>query len=159
MSVFISVLKVKDFLGKECNGGVKHATYIYSLDFYPIMHLTKFEEGYYKTERLEKSVTLDLSYTTYNRFRLAICNMVHHVTPSVIWTLIKLMKGKPFVELINFGDNEGCFDYIVAEKLYNDFVTYRDRAEKDIPEFYDCYCTYMKILENAVKCKGIVQYS
>lgn len=162
MSVFISALKVKEFLGKEYNKSIEkqdsNITYIYSLDFRPITHLSEFATGYYHTEHTEEMKYMELSYGTYNRFRQAICNMAHNTMPSFIWKLINVMKGKPFVELINFADNEGCFDYKVAEKLYRDFTDYKERAEREIPEFYHCYCTYMEILKDAIKYKGIVEY-
>lgn len=160
MSVFISALKVKEFLGKEYNAKkqVSHVTYIYSLDFRPITHLSEFEEGYYRTEYTDMK-SMNLSCQAYNRFRQAICNMAHNTTPAFIWKLITMLKGQPFIEFINFADNEGCFDYKVAEKLYRDFADYKERAEREIPEFYSQYCTYMEILQDAITCKGVVEYS
>lgn len=163
MSVFISALKVKEFLGKELHEPIleqmEHTTYIYSLDLGSIKYLTKFEKGYYDTEAIDKAAPLQLSYERYNQFRYALSEMALNAPPTLIWILNKLMIGKPFVELINFADNEGSFDYVIAEKLYRDFVEYKDRAVKKMPEFYECYCAYMKILEAAIECKGIVQYS
>jgi hypothetical protein len=39
-------------------------------------------------------------------------------------------NGKDFYELINFADNEGVIGYVIAKKLYNDFLQNEERAKE-----------------------------
>lgn len=162
MGVDISALKVKKYLGKEYTEEIEEkydgARYIFSMDFLPIHHLTKFEEGVYDTEYLD-SPGFSMSYGGYNRFREQISLMAHGVMPDVIWRNINKWVGKPFIEFINFADNEGSFDYLIAEKLYKDFSDFKEKAKQVIPDWYNSYCIYMDILKAAVANQGVVHYS
>lgn len=55
------------------------------------------------------------SYSGYNRWRAK---------------LEEFKEGDSFEELINFADNEGVIGYVVAAKLYNDFVKFEEKAEE-----------------------------
>lgn len=162
MGVDISALKVKKYLGKKYTEEIEEkydsARYIFSMNFRPIHHLTKFEEGVYDTEYLD-CTDFSMSYSGYNRFRELICLMVHSVRPEVIWSNINNWLEKPFVEFINFADNEGSFDYLIAEKLYKDFSDFKEKAKQDIPDWYNSYCAYMDILKTVSDNKGVVYYS
>lgn len=162
MGVDISALKLKKYLGKEYTEeiGKKYdgARIVFSMNFLPIHHLTKFEEGVYDTEYLD-SPDFSMSYGVYNRFREQICLMTHGVMPDTIWSNINEWIGKPFIEFINFADNEGSFDYVIAEKLYKDFSDFKEKAKQVIPDYYNDYCIYMNILKVVVDNKGIIYYS
>lgn len=162
MGVDISALKVKNYLGKKYTEEIEEkydgARYIFSMNFRPIHHLTKFEEGVYDTEYLD-SPDFSMSYSGYNRFRELICLMVHGVRPDVIWSNINNWLEKPFVEFINFADNEGSFDYLIAEKLYKDFSDFKEKAKQYIPDWYNSYCAYMDILKAVSENKGVIYYS
>lgn len=162
MGVDISALKIKKYLGKECTEEIEEkydgARYIFSMNFLPIEHLTKFQEGVYETEYLD-TPDFSMSYGGYNRFREQICLMVHGVRPSVIWNNINEWINKPFVEFVNFADNEGSFDYLIAEKLYKDFSDFKEKAKEVIPDCYNSYCAYMDILKAIADNKGVIYYS
>lgn len=162
MGVDISALKVKKYLGKEYTEEIEKkyegVRRIFSMNFLPIHHLTKFEEGVYNTEYLD-SPDFSMSYGTYNRFREQVCLMVHGVMPSAIWGNINKWVGKPFVEFINFADNEGSFDYSIAEKLYKDFSDFKEKAKLAIPDWYNSYCAYIGILKAVADNKGVIYYS
>lgn len=162
MGVNISALKVKKYLGKkyteEIDDKYDDARYISGMNFLPIHHLTKFEEGVYDTEYLE-SPDFNMSYSGYNRFREQISLMVHDVIPNVIWSNINEWVGKPFIEFINFTDNQGSFDYLIAEKLYKDFSNFKEKAKLVMPEWYNSYCVYMDILKAVAENQGVIYYS
>lgn len=162
MGVDISALKVKKYLDKEYTKEIEEkyddTRYIFNLDFLPIHHLTKFKEGVYNIEYLNNP-NLSMSYHGYNCFREQVCLMAHGVMPGVIWNNINEWVGKPFVEFINFADNEGSFDYVIAEKLYKDFSDFKEKAKQVIPDNYNSYCVYMDILKAAVDNRGVVYYS
>lgn len=162
MGVDISALKVKKYLGKEYTEEIEEkydgARYIFSMNFLPIHHLTKFEEGVYDTEYLD-SPDFSMSYSGYNRFREQICLMVHGIMPNEIWGDINEWVGKSFVEFINFADNEGSFDYLIAEKLYKDFSDFKEKAKQAMPDWYNSYCAYMNILKAVSDNKGVIYYS
>ncbi len=44
--------------------------------------------------------------------------------------------GPPFMELINFPDNEGYIGPVVSEKLYQDFVQYEDQVMDKIDQWF-----------------------
>jgi len=44
--------------------------------------------------------------------------------------------GPPFMELINFPDNEGYIGPVVSEKLYQDFVKYEDQVMDKIDQWF-----------------------
>lgn len=135
---------------------------IYTLDFSPIEHLTQFKEGWWHCDCGTAAAHLDMPYSTFNRFRFAICETIHGDYEEYT---DRVFEGKEpcdgvFAELLCFADNEGCFDYVIAEKLLKDFEDYRDKVYPTLNErhayFYD---TYTQILKECVRCKGVVFYS
>lgn len=161
MGVGIFGLKLKKYLGENYNEEIEEkypdADYIFSLDFLPIKHLTKFKEGIYETESLDGD-PFRMSYGSYGNFRNKICLMANNVECNEIWDNIDEWIGKPFIEFINFADNEGSFDYVIAEKLHKDFEQFKEIAKNEIPGFYDEYCDYMNVLKIVAENKGVVFY-
>jgi hypothetical protein len=161
MGLDISAFKLKKFLGTEFTDGIEdnypEARMIFSMDFKPIDHLKNIKEGVYDVERL-KIPSFSMGYGNYNHFRDAICNMANGIDSAHVWAYINKWMGKPFVEFVNFADNEGSFDYEIAEKLYNDFLSHKEKAEKEIPQYFEKYCDYMEILKVVFENKGVVYY-
>lgn len=61
-------------------------------------------------------------------------------------------EGKPFVELVNFADNEGVLCAAVCAKLARDFAEFDDRAKAlDDEWFYGKYCEWRKAMEMAAE--------
>jgi len=65
------------------------------------------------------------SYSGYNRWREQLALMLG-TTPEAIW---RDPKPGPFVELINFGDNEGVIGPKTSAKLAADFAQWASKAE------------------------------
>lgn len=163
MGVSINALKIKQFICTKYDSNLiddnENARDIFSLDFKPIKHLSQFKEGFYDTEFLD-SPDFDVSYSTYNHLRQGICFMAHGFNPDIVWRSIYMWLGKPFIEFIYFADNEGSFDFVIAEKLYKDFSDFKERAKKELSEIlYHLYCSYMEILKVVYENKGVIYYS
>lgn len=152
MSVYISAYKVIRPLDDPNHD---RTMMIYTLDFPCVEHLSAFKEGWYEVEEIPNPF-IDMAYSGYWRFREWISQIVLGVECQVIYDHLEAYANAPFFELINFADNEGCFDFVIAEKLLDDFNRFKDKVRGT---FLPTYLSYMGILENAVKCKGIVKYS
>jgi len=94
-------------------------------------------------------------YGSHRFFRDNLCDVVG--IPKT-WTEIDGDKTKPFYELINFADNEGCLDWEVSENLYDDFVNNREKALKVFGEDnmynYDAWTEVFRL----GKDKGVVVF-
>jgi|SRR6185503_6936916 len=63
------------------------------------------------------------SYSGYNEWREALCWMALRVRPQAVWKSPEAFAGRPFVELINFSDCEGCIGPVTSAKLAADFAS------------------------------------
>lgn len=162
MGLDISVRKPIEFLGTEEPDNFDDWVYVYSLDFAPIKHLTKFQEGYWEAEYYNEP-RFHMTYGGFNdNFRESICQAVYGKDFDTISAAImnsEIAPDSPFAEMLWFADNEGCFDYVVAEKLLKDF---RDNAAKVFAGMdgylQSKYAEYMAVLEKCVEVKGVVDY-
>jgi len=66
------------------------------------------------------------SYHAYNLWRSLLATLLG-TTDRAIW---KNPRPGPFVEIINFADNEGFFGPVTSGKLAADFAAWRPRAEE-----------------------------
>jgi hypothetical protein len=71
------------------------------------------------------------SYGGYNEWRRWLSTTFLGVAPEVVWHNADDYAGKPFFELINFGDNEGAFGPKTSLKLANDFREHRPPTGTD----------------------------
>lgn len=166
MGVSIRAIKPIEFIAdlntelsdEQWDSGAKS---IYTLDFSPIKHLTKFKEGVYKCLDI-CDTSLDLAYSGYGRFRKAVCAPIHGDWEEY---LEKIDNGSEpcngaFAEFLYFADNEGCFDYAIAGKLLKDFKDYRDIVYPTLNSDHQSdYNQYTQILRECVACGGVVFYS
>jgi hypothetical protein len=77
------------------------------------------------------------SYRAYNDWREKLCVTVLGVVPQYVW---EHPQPGPFVELINFADNEGLIGPKTCAKLHADFLKYRDAVKhlgEDFLKDYD----------------------
>lgn len=110
--------------------------------------------GYYDGDKQGAGVSYP--YGTHSRFRDALCDIIGVKSKS--WQGKDFNPAFPFSELCCFADNEGCLDWEVSEKLYNDFVKFNDKAKKKLNNYmYEIYCDWMKIFETA-KDNGVVVF-
>lgn len=68
------------------------------------------------------------SCSGYNRWREWLAAFAGHGTPDAVWKAEN--ASGPFVELIDFADNEGVIGPVVAAKLAKDFADHQARAEQ-----------------------------
>ena len=154
MGLVIKVLKPI----QKTDANNEDALHIYTLDFSPIEHLSKFDEDYYKCEEIE-APNFHWPCSTYGELRRMVCQIALGVSIECVWENVEKYINSPFIEFINFADNEGCFDYAAAEKLHKDFSDYKDRAMKDLSSIYfEMYKAYMEILKIAAENKAVVYY-
>ncbi len=83
------------------------------------------------------------SYSGYNQWREQLCKAALGMTTNQLWNAP--MEG-PFVELINFPDNEGVIGPAMCAKLAKDFLENREKISKLVEakpawfmEKYDCW--------------------
>lgn len=138
---------------------------LYTLGFEPIEHLTQFQWGYWECET-PTSISISVPYSTWGEFRTMLANLVDEkYTHYMQWLNNETFAQKPFNEIINFADNEGCFDYKICEELIKDFEQYYDKAKKKLSENVEnewkwhIYTKIMQIIKDCIKCKGVVYYS
>lgn len=71
------------------------------------------------------------SYSYYNAFRQDLALFRFGKEPQHIWDNIEGFEGQPFVELINFADDEGFIGPKTSAKLFRDFLRHNaDFAER-----------------------------
>jgi hypothetical protein len=61
-------------------------------------------------------------YGGYNRFRDLLSRVIIGSTAEEVWEDPEKFKDRPFYQLINFSDCEGCIGPEVSARLYRDFV-------------------------------------
>ena len=98
------------------------------------------------------------SYSGYNAWREKLCWFALGLQPDAIWRgKDEKYAGKPFIELINFADNEGLIGPQTSAKLARDFQTngeaIKEKAKRELgPEadwFCNLYDTWQKAFELA----------
>lgn len=161
MGLNIYVLKPSIFLGKTCPKDIDSEwAEIYSLDFAPIKHLTKFNTGFWTIEDNYDS-HFSATYNGFWNFRKAICMAVYNMELEEFFMQVKngsIDENVPFAEMLYFADNEGCFDYVVAEKLLKDFRSYAELFKSHDENFMWLYSQYANALELCSEIKGVVEY-
>lgn len=91
------------------------------------------------------------SYRGYNEWRDELAALAGFTSARHLWSLMEVnpaLKG-PFVELINFADNEGVIGPVVAEKLRQDFERFIGEAEARGGWFLECYRRWQRAFEVA----------
>lgn len=87
------------------------------------------------------------SYSGYNHFRAALCRHFLACAPEVVWEEPERFDGKPFVELINFADNEGAIGPVTSKKLAADFAAHEWPADE--PHYKSVYDDFRRAFEHA----------
>lgn len=75
------------------------------------------------------------SYGGYNQWRNDLAIFAGHGSAEAVWNLSRDVTG-PFVELINFADNEGYIGPTVSAKLAKDFADHAARCLEQAPDEY-----------------------
>jgi len=77
-------------------------------------------------------------YSCHNIFRENLIKLIDRndllgAGGKIIWD--KLTLELPFIDLIEFADNEGCLDWEVSAKLYLEFQEYDSKAQIEMDEY------------------------
>lgn len=71
------------------------------------------------------------SYEGYNSWRAWLCQYALGVQPELVWKAPEDFAGRPFVELVNFADNEGTIGPVTSAKLAKDFANHHPPPASD----------------------------
>lgn len=108
---------------------------------YKIKNLVK--NGNYKGDLAYYEISYP--YSSHNRFRESLITLIGRSdlldsNGAIKWEL--LSPDIPFYDFINFADNEGCLDWEISAKIFDDFFKFKDKVQQDIK--YNSY-TYSLI--------------
>ena len=76
------------------------------------------------------------SYSGYGEWRDDLAKASNYGSANNIWQDPESVRGRPFVELINFSDADGVIGPVMSEKLYMDFVEQEENIMKKVYEWY-----------------------
>lgn len=93
-----------------------------------------------------------IGYTTHKHFRIYLLNILGINVDDLY--IDGLHPSIPFSELIDFADNEGCLDFEVCEKLYNDFENNKHLISS---EWIDKYNMWLNLFKEA-KDNGVLVF-
>lgn len=131
---------------------------------YKIKNLIR--DAYYNGDRIA-DVGVSYGYGTHSRFRESLIMMMGRedlLDSNKEIDYSKLTSDLPFYDFIDFSDCEGCLDWEISEKIYNDFQKFYDKAMKFYSPnpFYmitqKSYIKWHKIFDEARKNKGVVVF-
>jgi hypothetical protein len=107
------------------------------------------EPGFYeKTNKTTEHQFGAGSYSSYNWFRNQLSLCIFGQSSDKIWENPDVFVGRPFYELIDFSDCDGCFGPEASERLHQDFVNNRQNLVKYcIDKYIDNDDTYDYIIE------------
>lgn len=77
------------------------------------------------------------SYSGYSQFRHVLTQCTLGVKADDIWEDEESYRNKPFFELVNFSDCEGCIGPSVSAELYQDFKDNRERFIRNLNQEID----------------------
>jgi len=95
------------------------------------------------------------SYGGYNEWRRWLCKKFLGVMPESVWSETERFVGKPFVELIDFGDNEGAIGTRTSAKLAKDFQDHADQLNDESGWNVTAYRSWQQAFELA-SLEGLV---
>lgn len=115
----------------------------------------------------KNDIQLNYSYSGHNRFREFLIKLIDRndllmKNGKIDWNKHNNEINSPFHDFINFADNEGCLDWDVNQKIYKDFLKYKDKIDDfnyidDIEKQYysEKYLNWLEIFKEG-KDKGVV---
>ena len=143
---------------------------------YSFMAFTINEDWDYKIKNLEKNsfyngqicdCDVSYSYGSHNRFREELVKMLGRNdlisnNGRIDWYELIKEKDLPFYDLIYFADNEGCMDWEVSAKLYENFKDNLDKAKIYFSTdlyFLEKYNDWLKVFENGKEINSVVVFT
>lgn len=109
---------------------------------------------------------ISYTYGTHNRFRENLIKLIGRndllLNDSTIdWGKLEEEKEITFYDFIDFADNEGCLDWGVNAKLYEDFKNWHGKAMdfgKDVFYFNDYYNEWLEIFNQGKKENSVIVF-
>jgi len=89
------------------------------------------------------------AYSHYNRFRASLAAFAGY-EPEEMWNDPEGFSDRPFFELVNFSDCDGCIGPVASRALLEDFAEHRDAyraARDDVGERYSFSYFYDEFIE------------
>ena len=108
------------------------------------------------------------SYSTHSRFReflvaITVGGILFLDKENKIqWGVYQYATSSPFYKLVYYSDTEGCIDHIVCKELYEQFLRHEYEAvtrEGTCDYYKEIYNSWLEMLEEAVKVKGVIVFS
>lgn len=93
--------------------------------------------GYYTVDPDGEQEHVSFSYSGYSEWRRWLCLTFVGVPPETVWTNPEAYAESPFVELVNYADNEGFFGPKTCAKLAADFAAHEPRNSAYHAERYE----------------------
>lgn len=119
-----------------------------------------FPKGEYEGDLIMDCVWAQ-SCRNFNNFRRGIARVVGINFDDMNKDTWLNYKDVDFFELLWFADNEGTIDYVIAEKLHNDFVNNLFRAEENTTFWKvwgDAYLNWIEGLRICFHNKGLMSF-
>lgn len=111
-----------------------------------------FEYGKFYTGDLINN-TLSYPYSSHSRFIESLIRLIDRKDllddeGKILWE--QLPDDLPFINLIDFADNEGCLDFEVSKILFDEFKQWEIDAKEYFSEYeYSIYEKWKQIFEDA----------
>ena len=134
------------------------------------------EEWEWKIKNLKKEAhyvgtcvdhTISYPYSRHSRFREMLIRLIGRIDllqadGQINWDELPTEQGSdiPFIDLVFFADNEGCLDWEVSEKIYQDFKKWEDKVDADggLSEYdVELYRDWMNVFDLA-RQNGVVVF-
>lgn len=115
---------------------------------------------------LECDASVSYGYGSHSSFRRLLLEIIGRKDlindDEIKWEELSKETEMPFYELINFADNEGCLDWEISEKLYEEFVFWKVKAISYLVSngwlsFSERYLDWLNVFKNG-KDKGVVVF-
>lgn len=93
------------------------------------------EDAYYVGDMAK---VISYAYSSHNRFREQLIKLIGRADlldneGHIKWN--ELPEDLPFINFIDFADNEGCLDWEVSKTIYDDFAKYKEKAENELNQY------------------------
>jgi len=112
----------------------------------------------------KSSIKKRCAYSSHGLFRGKLLELIGRsdLTKNKKADYTKVSEGMdiPFIELINFADNEGCIDWQSCGELANDFNEWNDQAQENLEiPWLDLYNDWRDITNECAKNRGVLVFS
>jgi hypothetical protein len=98
---------------------------------------------YARTDATQAVQVLSMAYGSYNRWRAMLCRAFMLAEPEDVWRDLDQYAANPFIDLVNFADNEGCIGPVSAARLRAGFTAtgareqFDEQVRRDLKDFPD----------------------